>query len=71
MTHYEKIGNPPARAPISAPDQLETQLFPVLKIIFAIELMLTPAYTIPKLAVLCLYLRMPVLPVHFTALAHR
>lgn len=56
MANYERIGNPPAKAPIAAPEQLETQLFPVLKVIYAIELMLTPAYTLSKLSVLCLYL---------------
>ena len=57
MVHYESIGNPPAYEPIEKPEQFYTQLVPVLKSIYAVELLGIAGYTLPKMSLLCLYLR--------------
>lgn len=55
--HYETIGNPPADQPLDMPWQIETQLVPTLKAIYAAEQLLYAGFTFPKLSMLFLYLR--------------
>ena len=55
--HYMGLGNPPAHLPVILPEQIEPILKPTLKSTFALAQIAAPAYTLPKLSLGFLYLR--------------
>ena len=57
VAHYGSIGDRPANKAIIAPDQIYTQLIPTLKVTFASIILLILGFTLPKLSILILYLR--------------
>lgn len=58
MVHIETQGNPPADVPLTTSvEQIKTQLEPILKCIYAISQLFFTGFTLPKLSLLFLYLR--------------
>lgn len=57
VSYYESIGNQPADSPIIRQDQISTQLEPTLKLMFASLYLLIFGFTLPKLSILTLYVR--------------
>ena len=58
QAHVESQGNTPADLrPTQSIEQVETQLKPALKCLYAITLLMTPGLLFPKLALLALFLR--------------
>ena len=58
VVHYETLGNPPADLPLTtSKNQIKMQLEPTLKCIYAVSLLLIAGFTLPKLSLLFLYLR--------------
>ncbi|KAL9054794.1 MAG: hypothetical protein Q9162_003917 [Coniocarpon cinnabarinum] len=57
IAHYESIGDRPANLPIMQPDQLHSQLEPTMKLVFATIILLILGFTLPRISILTLYLR--------------